>query len=288
MSVFLLYNAPAFTSKSCESQKWSWKCARAFWRIAKRSQKESFCWKSSILTRWLNRVGFEFWDLSRNHKGHVSAVKCCQLIDLSSGTPWISKWSFCPFWLFCSCASTSTCALLPPTHTHVFVTYSSTLPPPTSLYLSLLPSSLFATMVCVPLCIVWPHCAHGGLDQRSNRNCGAAVGSGGWQGGQGDGKWENEREWITHTPAYGWQDGLKEEAPCGLSSPSLDLRLVPHIAWGLAWTAPFFSPLFPLWKSFSRGAKCKKNTWFLLCNAPVFTSKSCESQKRSWECARDF
>ena len=48
-----------------------------------------FCWKCTILTRCLNRVGFEFWDLSRNHNGHILAVKCCRIIDLSSGTPWI-------------------------------------------------------------------------------------------------------------------------------------------------------------------------------------------------------
>ena len=31
-----------------------------FEELQKRIQKESFCWKSSILTRSLNRVGFEF------------------------------------------------------------------------------------------------------------------------------------------------------------------------------------------------------------------------------------
>jgi len=51
-----------------------------FEELQKRIQKESFCWKSSILTRFLNRVGFELWELSRNHKGYVSAVKCCQIM----------------------------------------------------------------------------------------------------------------------------------------------------------------------------------------------------------------
>ena len=58
---FLSYNAPAFTSKSCESQKISWECARGFWRISKIIEKDSFfCWKCTILTRSLNCVGFEF------------------------------------------------------------------------------------------------------------------------------------------------------------------------------------------------------------------------------------
>jgi hypothetical protein len=76
-TLFLLNNAPVFTSKNYESQRRSWECAREFWRIAKIKEfkKCLICWKSSILTRSLNLVGFEFWDLSRNRKGHVSAVK---------------------------------------------------------------------------------------------------------------------------------------------------------------------------------------------------------------------
>jgi len=131
-TLFLLYNAPVFTSKNYESQRRSWECAREFWRIAKRIQMESFCWKCTILTRSLNLVGFEFWDLSRNRKGHLSTEKCRQRIDLSSGRASFSNPS-----VF-SCASTSTCALLP--HTRVFATYFYN---PTSLtFLILLPSSL--------------------------------------------------------------------------------------------------------------------------------------------------
>ena len=57
----------------------------------------------------------------------------------------------------------------------------------TSLYLYLFFSLLFATMVCVPPSMfeVWQHCSHSGLVLWPHRNCGALVGSGGKQGGQG-------------------------------------------------------------------------------------------------------
>jgi len=121
---------------------------RVFWRIAKR--KTLICWKSSILTRSLNRVGFNFWDLSRNHKGHVLAVKCRRIFYLSSGTPWISYLSFAFLLYFATCASTSTCALLPPTHTHVYAAYSSTLPPHSSPFFSL---CYYGVCLPLPLCL---------------------------------------------------------------------------------------------------------------------------------------
>jgi len=98
---FFLCNAPAFTFKHCESQRRSWECARELRRIAKIIQKVSFCWKCTIFTRCLIRVGCEFWDLSRTHKGHVSAVKCRRIFALSSGTPPFSNISFCPSWPVC-------------------------------------------------------------------------------------------------------------------------------------------------------------------------------------------
>jgi len=143
-TLFLSYNAPAFTSKSCESQKISWECAREFWRISKIIEKDSFfCWKCTILTRSLNCVGFELWELSRNHKGHVSVVKCCQL-------SWISNLSFFPFWLFCHLREHFyMCSTTPHTHSHVchLLIYSSTS------YWSISSSSFFSFCyygVCLP------------------------------------------------------------------------------------------------------------------------------------------
>ena len=132
-------------------QKRSWECALDFWRIAKRIQKVSvFCWKCTILARCLNRVGCEFWDLSRTHEGHVTAVKCRRIFDLSSGTPWISNLSFCPSWPVCHLREhLYMCSMTPHTHSHVFATYLSSHPLLTSLMFSP-SSSLFATMVCVP------------------------------------------------------------------------------------------------------------------------------------------
>ena len=60
----------------------------------KRIDKEYFCWNCTVLTRCMNRAGFEFWVLSRNRKCHVSAMKCRQILYLSPGTPWISNLSF--------------------------------------------------------------------------------------------------------------------------------------------------------------------------------------------------
>ena len=129
--------------------------------------------------------------MSRNLKGHVSAVKCRQIFDLRSGTPSFSNSSFCPFW-----------PILPPARVHFYMC-SITIDTPTclpltcllftfltSLYLYLFFSLLFATMVCVPPSMFqgWLHCAHLGLALWPHRNCGALVGSGGKQGGQGQGK----------------------------------------------------------------------------------------------------
>ena len=149
---FFLCNAPAFAFKHCESQRRSWECARELWRIAKRIEKVSvFCWKCSFFARCLNRVGFEFWDLSRNHEGHVSAVKCRRIFALSSGTPWISNISFCPSWPVCHLREHLYMCSTSPYHTRTCVChlliYSSTSHFPHVLLFS----SLFATMVCASL-----------------------------------------------------------------------------------------------------------------------------------------
>ena len=152
-------NALAFTFEHCESQKRSWECARAFWRIAKNEFKKClFFWKCSIFTRCLNRVGCEFWDLSRNHKGHVSAVKCRRIFDLISGTPPFSNLSFCPSWPVCHLREHFYMCSTNPSHTltRVFATYSSTLPPRS--LPSFFPLLLFLLLWCVcppspPLCL---------------------------------------------------------------------------------------------------------------------------------------
>jgi len=110
-----------------------------------------------MFTPRLNRVGFEFWDLSRNHKGHVSTEKCRQLLDLSSGTPWIWNLSFCPLWPvfllrvhFYMCSTTPhtlTCLPLPYLLFH-FAYFP--------LFVSLLFSLLYLLLRCVPpssLCV---------------------------------------------------------------------------------------------------------------------------------------
>ena len=125
-TLFLLYNAPVFTSKNYESQRRSWECAREFWRIAKIKEfkKCLICWKSSILTRSLNLVGFEFWDLSRNRKGHVSAVKSSDFCS-ELGKSFVFKFRFLPFlaclpfaraFLHVLCYSPHTLTSLSPTH----------------------------------------------------------------------------------------------------------------------------------------------------------------------------
>jgi len=107
---------------------------------------------SCIFVWSLNRVGCEIWDLSRNHKCHVSAVKCRHIFDLSLGAPWISN-RFCIYMDFFSPARAilTACALLPLTRVlgHLLM-YSSTSHFP--LFLVHMFSVLFlAPMVCLPL-----------------------------------------------------------------------------------------------------------------------------------------
>ena len=89
-----------------------------FDELQKEVKKSLICWKSSILTRSLNLVRFEFWDLSRNRKGRVSAVKSSDFCS-ELGKSFVFKFRFLSF-LAClpfARALLSTCALLPP-HTH--------------------------------------------------------------------------------------------------------------------------------------------------------------------------
>jgi len=82
------------------------------------------------------------------------------------------------FGLFCSCASTSTCALLP--LTCMFATFSSTLSLISFLNLMFFVSN--SCYYCVTLCVWivwWLDCTHECLARRSHRNCAALVGSGG-------------------------------------------------------------------------------------------------------------
>ena len=77
--------------------------------VVKNCQKNS---KGVFLLEVHYRVGFEFWDLSLNHKGHVSAVKSRQIFNLSSGTPWIWNPSFfCAFFGLCTSVCAHTCSL---------------------------------------------------------------------------------------------------------------------------------------------------------------------------------
>ena len=153
---FFLFNAPAFTFKHCESQRRSWECARAFWRIAKRIQKESFCWKCTILARCLNRVGFEFWYLSRNRKGRVSAVKCRRIFLSELGNTLNFQFKFLPF---VACLPPAQALLhvlyLPLPHTHVY------LPPTHLLFQFSLPSCsplYFFTFCFYGVCLPLPLC----------------------------------------------------------------------------------------------------------------------------------
>jgi len=280
-TLFLSCNAPAFTFKHCESQKRSWECARDFWRIAKRSQKESFCWKRSILTRSLNRVGFESWELSRKCKGHVSAVKCRQLIDLSSGTLSCSNWSVLPILaLLLVREHLYMCSTTPNAHSRVchVLNYSSIFH--LLLFVSLIFSLLlFLLLLCLPpspspsMYSVMTTLLSWWLGQRSHRNCGAVVGSGGWQGGEVWGKREmrelHRNIWLTRWCE--WESGLSSIV---VAEASTTCSLVPGL--GAAIFSPYF---FPLWKSPSRGAKCKENELFLLCNAPAFYFQALQESK---------
>jgi len=77
--------------------------------VVKNCQKNS---KGVFLLEVHYRVGFEIWDLSLNHKGHVSAVKSRQIFNLSSGTPWIWNPSFfCAFFGLCTSVCAHTCSL---------------------------------------------------------------------------------------------------------------------------------------------------------------------------------
>ena len=85
-----------------------------------KKNKGIICWKFTILTPCLHRVGCEFWDSPRNYKGHISAVKCRQFFVSELVNSFIFEFKcFAPFW---------------PSHTPMFTTYSCTLPPLTSLY----------------------------------------------------------------------------------------------------------------------------------------------------------
>ena len=220
-----------FLERGWESQKRSSECARVCWRID-RTIKELFCFKCTFLTPCINRVGCEFWHYSRNHEGRVSAVKCCQIVYLSSGTSAFVLLLF--FW-----ASTS---ITPPPHTHSLTyvchfflssfhrDFSRVLPSFSLCYYGV-PRSLYE---CVG---VWQHSAHHGLDLRSHRNCGGPLRGWGWQGGKECGKRDKERD--NHTNTCGWQNDL-EEVPCDLI-PLLWLRLLVHVHWGGNWLRFFFS-----------------------------------------------
>ena len=54
------YNAPTFISSIAGVKSGAESALERFEELQKELKKESFCWKSSILTRSLNRVGFEF------------------------------------------------------------------------------------------------------------------------------------------------------------------------------------------------------------------------------------
>jgi hypothetical protein len=126
---------------------------------------------SCIFVWSLNRVGCEIWDLSRNHKCHVSAVKCRHIFDLSLGAPWISKvfafiWIFYllreQFWLH---------ALYYPSHV-CWATYSCP-------YVLCSFSCFYGVPPSPSTFVGWLHCTHDRLARRSHRNCAALVRSGG-------------------------------------------------------------------------------------------------------------
>jgi len=194
MRIFALLPCMAlFSWANCENQLTSCEGARVFWKMRRNNGNIDICWKCTALTPRLNLVGCEFWDLSRNRKGHASSGKWFQNFDSSPGTHSFSNSSFGSL---CTCSPSRiyACKLIPLTHTHMNL--------PSAFHLTLFFSSFsfhlplfcfcffpFAlSMVCVPLSIGWLHCAYVCLAQRSHVNCEALVGSGGKQGSQGQGK----------------------------------------------------------------------------------------------------
>jgi len=101
----------------------------------------------------------EFWDLSRNLKDHVPAVKCRQLIDLSSGTPWIWFLSFFLPFLGCvpQCARIHVVfafGTIRPTHLFIHVSLTS---PFLLVFSFVLFLYVFFAMVCLPYSV---QCCH--------------------------------------------------------------------------------------------------------------------------------
>ena len=156
--------------------------------------------------------------MSRNHEGHVSAVKCRRIFALSSGTPSFSNFSFCPSWPVCHLREhLYMCHITPLTHSRVFATYSSTLPLLTSLMFS--SSSLFALLWCVclplPLYVLslatllsfWPRAKATPQLWSSSRT------------GANKEATDEVRKRIKYTLTCDSQNGLKEEALSGLSLP---------------------------------------------------------------------
>ena len=255
---------------------------------------EFFCWKCTILVRCLNRVGCEFWDLSRNRKGHVSADSCCQICYLSPRMPWISNLSFCPFWLSFSGVSTSTCALLPLTHSRVchLLIYSST--SHFHVFLILMFSPRFATMVCASLFLYgkWGVTALIGASARGHTAIVQLLLEAGADK-EAKSKVRKKRENYTqrHMWLTKWFEGRSTMWPLFTTVVAVVSTCTP---WGGACSCNFFL-IFNFFRcegAHQGGSNAKRTCNFFLSFLCVtrssFSRKSTESQKKIWVCTREF
>ena len=150
--LFLFVQCACFRFQALRESKEKLRVRSRALKNCKKNWKRVFFFKCTILTRCLNRVGFEFWDLSRNRNGHVSAVKCRRIFPLSLGTPSFSNLSFCPSWPVCHLREhLYICHIIPHTHSRVFACCSSTLPLLISVMFSSCSLPLLLWCVCLPL-----------------------------------------------------------------------------------------------------------------------------------------
>jgi len=140
------------------------------------------------------------------------------------------------------------------------------------------------TTMSLSVWIVWRHSAHVGLAKRSHRNCAALVGSRGWQGGQGPGNKERKKGSRTRTHTLMWLKAVLEWRKHHLHFTTLWLP----VHRGSKRTCPFIFSVFFRWKR-ARGDSCKEGFWFpFLYGTWLFSWKSYECHKLSWEVARVF
>ena len=220
---------------------------------------EYFCWKCTVLKPWLNRVGCEFWHLSRTCKGYVSLVRCRQIFIWASEHLHFQIQVFANLFCFFAPARALIHVFYYPSHAHTSL--------PLNHFVSIhFPLVFF--LVCSLFCYygtplsMFVQEGWTALMRASFKGHAAIVQLLLEAGANMDAK--NEvRERIPHT--CGWQDCLWRSHH-GLSSHRCSW--VYMCALGLSLPALFFSSR----ESPSWGFKCKENLCFLfVCVTPSFS-----------------